>query len=332
MSSGNRRDFSNFEFSGEAKTQLGDCITTNNIVLSENWTVDPVTKAIRSVEPSQLGIRRSQTADQRGAALLIAAQQGRTDVVQDLLEIGANWQYTEFDEQTALFKAVQAGYLEVVELLLRDKQKRTFFVTRAERQWLDTPLHRAASGGKAEIARALIACHAPIEAIQRDGHTPLLVAAGHGNAAIVEMLLDCGANVHHENNNRGTVLHIASRQGHLDILRLLLDKDSSTSYLERRNLQGDTALFLAVLYRHVDCARLLIERGASVHAANNDQANVLHISVSNGMPFFLEEQLPKFSLSEINAKNRLGHTPLDVAHAQRRHRCINLVRARLAKG
>lgn len=332
MGGGDQTEISHIGMSGEAKAHFGDHINHYNYIVSGSWATNPDNHDIRSVEPGQLGIRRSRTADERGAALLVAAQQGRAEVVQELLDTGANWRFTEFDEQTALFKAVQSDSLEVVELLLRDKQKQTFFVTRAERQWLDTPLHRAASAGRRGIAKSLLSCHAPIEAVQRDGHTPLQLAVAHSKPAVVELLLEHGASIYHENNNRGTVLHMASRKGQLEILKLLLGKDSSTSYLERRNLQGDTALFLAVLFQHVDCARLLLQHGSSIHAANNDQSNILHLAVANAMPFFLEEQLPKFSLADVTAKNRLGHTPLDIAHAQQRHRCIKLLKTRLAEG
>eukprot|EP01138_Halocafeteria_seosinensis_P015868 gb/GECG01016193.1/.p1 GENE.gb/GECG01016193.1/~~gb/GECG01016193.1/.p1 ORF type:complete len:212 (+),score=24.79 gb/GECG01016193.1/:1-636(+) len=90
----------------------------------------------------------------------------------------------------------------------------------------DTPLHYAASHGKAQIVRTLIrefGADTDVENIL--GYTPLHYAAQNGNVAIVQVLTqEFGAKVESRDSMWGeTPLHFAASKGHCDIVRLLVE-------------------------------------------------------------------------------------------------------------
>lgn len=254
------RQYEAIDVEGGSTGIFGD---VNNSVISRDFIVNLVTRDIGR-HNSIKGLKRSGTADNKGHALLITCQQGYTDAVQQYLEDGANWRFTEQDEQTCLFKAVHAGHVEIVTLLLSDPERREKLLTKPDRQWLDTPLHRAAIQGHAEIVRILLSYDHPVDPLQRDGLTPLQLAVDKDHVNVVSLLISRGANVRHENYLRDSTLHLAARHGHIDTFQVILAKDSTSSFLEQRNIFGDTALFLTGLHDHVDSARLLIEHSASV--------------------------------------------------------------------
>ena len=56
-------------------------------------------------------------------------------------------------------------------------------------------LHSAAAKGHADVARALLAAGASVDAVDKQGSTPLHYAAFQGHAVVVTALLEAGASV-----------------------------------------------------------------------------------------------------------------------------------------
>ncbi len=56
-----------------------------------------------------------------------------------------------------------------------------------------TPLHEAASNGRAEIVDFLVTRGAVVDALDKTGWTPVFVASAKGHASVVELLLAYGA-------------------------------------------------------------------------------------------------------------------------------------------
>lgn len=127
-----------------------------------------------------------------------------------------------FDEggQSALYYAVGAHDLALVRALLdkgADPNGR-----RSEDSW--APLHAAASGGSAEIARLLIDRGATVGLISKDVPTPIEIAVGNDNNVVVTHLLARGADVHSVSENGGsTLLHsAATHSDNRELVELLL--------------------------------------------------------------------------------------------------------------
>ena len=77
-----------------------------------------------------------------------------------------------------------------------------------------TPLHYAASSGKAEIVQLLLEHYAYIDAASPNGSTPLMMAAMYGSPAAVNVLLDAGADPTLKNALGLTALDFANKAQH----------------------------------------------------------------------------------------------------------------------
>jgi ankyrin repeat protein len=74
----------------------------------------------------------------------------------------------------------------------------------------DTPLHLAARFGREDLAEALVATAADVEARNKLGEHPLHVAAAYGHPAVVKVLLAGHADVGARDRGGSTPLHAAA--------------------------------------------------------------------------------------------------------------------------
>ncbi|RYP39319.1 hypothetical protein DL768_010725 [Monosporascus sp. mg162] len=121
--------------------------------------------------------------------------------------------------QTPLSWAAEEGHREIVQLLL-DKGAEIDAKDNDGR----TPLWWAARNGHKEIVLLLLEKGAEIDAKGNISRTPLSWAAGKGHKEIVQLLLDKGAEIDSKNINGWTPLSWAAANGHKEIVQLLLDK------------------------------------------------------------------------------------------------------------
>lgn len=112
-----------------------------------------------------------------------------------------------------------------------------------------TPLHRAASGGTAEVVAALLDAGAEVEvrnAISFDASTPLHYAVMSNTPAVVKVLLDAGADVQAEHGFQGrTPLHFAAERDDdhaLEVVTVLLEAGAD---VRARTWGGATPLHYA---------------------------------------------------------------------------------------
>ena len=87
-----------------------------------------------------------------------------------------------------------------------------------------TPLHYAASGGHADIAKLLLDHSAYIDAESPNGTTPLMMAAMYGTPEVVKLLLSEGADRDHKNQLGMTALDFAKQGARPDALQMLQAK------------------------------------------------------------------------------------------------------------
>ena len=240
-------------------------------------------------------------ADDLGWALVLAILNKRNDIIDMLLEHGAqvddkNWSLIL--NQSPLIMAVETGDADVVQLLLKHGAKQGIEVIHmlsghgAHVNEIDLPsqppLVVAVEKGDADILKLLLEhgakqgiCRAIADAIFNKNaeiiqilseygaqdcfdEPPLLEAVEKGDADIVKLLLKYGANVDKKNLDGWTALMKASQKGDskLEIIELLLKHGAQ---VDLQNDDGESALIVAAQNSQAKLAiKLVREYGASV--------------------------------------------------------------------
>lgn len=152
-------------------------------------------------------------------ALQAASQRGHLNVVNRLLEIGAdvNAPPSERLGLTALQAAALGGHLTVVERLLEAGAE--VDAAPAPKEGL-TALQAAASVGHLGIVNKLLHFRAPL--FDRNGTTALERAANGGHAEVFDRLIAAGAISSANNHQLRRATSTAARSGHLDIMKRLV--------------------------------------------------------------------------------------------------------------
>jgi len=123
--------------------------------------------------------------DVGSTAIVRAADQGHTAIVQMLLEAGADGNHTNRDGKT--------------------------------------PLMAAANKGHTAIVQALLEIGADVHHVDKSGVTALMGCALNGHTETVQVLLKAGIDVHHQDEGGRTAPLFAAINGHTDIMQALLD-------------------------------------------------------------------------------------------------------------
>lgn len=247
------------------------------------------------------GMDPDVTGEHEATALMVAARNGKVDVLNLLIEAGA-----EVDATAFMIAALHAQ-TEVVRALLRAG------VDVNARVYKKTALTTAAVRGHAETVMALIAAGADVEARDAHGDTALVLAAreGHTRPAcedytnIVRALLDAGADANARFHGGGSVLVFAAYGGCIEMVHDLLRAGADVNV---RGRQGQTALHFASKKGYGEIAKDLIEAGADVNARDDLPWTVLIHAASQGHPEIVQALID--AGADVNAADRWDSTAL----------------------
>jgi len=156
--------------------------------------------------------------------------------------------------QTALFYAVDKGYLNIVRLLLQHRAS-----TAIKDVNDNTPLFGAIANNHHEVVKLLLDHKVDIEAKNKFETTPLMWAASRGNLPAVILLIDNAAQVNNKKFDGTTALMLAAQNGHLDTVEYLLNHGAK---LDMHTNRGRDALTYATDNGHLEVIIKLIEKGA----------------------------------------------------------------------
>ncbi|GAW25509.1 hypothetical protein SAMD00023353_0800260 [Rosellinia necatrix] len=241
--------------------------------------------------------------------LYFAAERGHLDVVNCLLQHGADKNSIDRRYETALFKPAGNGHIKVVDRLLSAGTD----ATKLDR-WQRTPLRFAAMRGQLEIVRMLLdRTEIKQDIPDCEGRTILHNAAAwlrEGQEEIIDIIFQHGANPDARDCDERTAIHAAieREQGEPPPTDVLLDRLVRGGVsIEARDKHGRTALRLAAATRNLTAVKFLLTAGA----APVNQS--LHLAVRSGdialvRPFL--EQRTKLDLAE---RDWDGNTPLHIA-------------------
>ncbi|XP_053315646.1 ankyrin repeat and SOCS box protein 3 [Spea bombifrons] len=153
-------------------------------------------------------------------ALHLAAKSGSLRCAQLLLQAGADPDEVTNEETTALFLAVEGGYIDIVKLLI--KNKANVNGPHSCSGW--NPLHQAAFMERTDILQLLLESGVDKECEDDFGITPVFIAAQYGKFESLNMLILHGANFNCQAKDKATPLFIAAQEGHAKCVELLLSK------------------------------------------------------------------------------------------------------------
>ncbi len=152
------------------------------------------------------------------SALFNAAHTGYPFLARLALAAGANvhaWDDAN-SQQTPLYIAALSDSCEVVQVLLNAGADKDAMDAKG-----NTPLIAAAAFGRACVADVLLKAGANREARNAEDQTALIVAAEKGHLDTVQVLLKAGADKDVQDHAKKTAADYARDHGHIDILYLL---------------------------------------------------------------------------------------------------------------
>lgn len=172
--------------------------------------------------------------------LHLAAADGNSMHISELLAAGADVNARDRQNQTPLHLAALSGEAQAVEQLLSAGAD----VTACDENG-NTALHAATKHcAPATCVDLLLAAGAEVNAANQSGETPLLLAAAHNSVPIVQRLLAAGADVNAVGDRASghSALHVAAARGDLAMVNVLLAAGADA---DARNCKRDTPLLCA---------------------------------------------------------------------------------------
>lgn len=203
---------------------------------------------------------------QRATPLHVAAENGGLQVINELLNAGADKEAQNRKGSTPLHIAAREGHEEIVKLLLERQAK---IEARDDEGW--TALHFGCQNGHTEVVNELLNAGANKEARTKKGWTPLHIAAREGHEEIIKLLLEREVRIEARDDEGQTALHFACQKGHEEVVIELLDAGADK---EAKTDTGLTPLHHAVIGEAAEIVLLLLRYQVDAECKTNQSAKV----------------------------------------------------------
>jgi ankyrin repeat protein len=227
----------------------------------------------------------------------------RGDVIQFLLDCGANLDIRSNDGKTALHWAADNNAMdtEILELILNSKA--AVFIDAKDNQG-NTPSHLAVANYNEHAMKLLLARKADVSITNKVGWTPLHIAAKLGEPGIVKLLLKAKIDVNAKDNEGRTPFFLAAANAHAwnDA-----SFDNGTPVAQRMGLAEYDA------DKHWKVIQLLAAHKSDINAKDSSGRTPMHVAAASG-----KIEVVKWLLghqANINARDNNGRTPLYMATA-----------------
>lgn len=296
-------------------------------------------------------IDQKTTSKISDTALMLAVEQQQQEMVNWLLNIGANLNVTKKDNgYTALMLAVSAKNVKIAELLLTKgadtninnslgyhpihlaalEQDIAMINLLAKHCNIDqksnnieqiTALCVATEEGKLESIKALIKLGADLNAPRASNNTlPLHIAFSKNYISIAKELIIAGAKIGNLNTNGETELHMAARiKDGVSIIEILINKGLD---INARNMGGGTPILVAAYNNNKNSVDLLLKSNANIDILDNHGRHVWHYAAVSGSLEVMEVIRAKVPV-DVKTKNTEQHTALWLAADQGKLELVN---------
>jgi ankyrin repeat protein len=276
---------------------------------------------------------------------MFAASHGYNDIIELMLEKGADVNFKGYENYTPLMDAVRSNNLETVKFLLekgadvnlKNKNNKTALLfswnediiklllehgadVNAKNQYGITFLYSAVYNGQDKFTDLAIKYGANPNVLSCYGESILFNAVKLKDTKILESLLSIkgiDVNIKNKDEDRETALLCAVKQYKIEHVKLLLDAGANPNTLTSRKMP---VLIYAIQYPQHVCdkekvVKLLLEAGADINIRNKDD---FYPDEINDTP--LITSVRKYSLNitnlllknkaNVNLKNKFGNTAL----------------------
>ena len=280
--------------------QLGQALSSEEILESN---LDLKTEINNTLSEAK------ETASVINSWFLEAVENNSPTKVKYYLSLGANINYSEKENKTALYIASKKGYTEIVDILLNHKNdagKYDVIVdSKTSIKW--TPLMVACYYGHMTIATKLIARGADINYQNNtDGFTPLMLAIWRGNTKTATKLL----------SYKNIDVNLATVTEKLTPLMLCLETPNSFghTFFDNRYLGCHIEADYFPLFK------LILSKNPDPNAKDVDGQTAVHKAAKN-RPFLLE--LLRTKKYKVEVKDNGGNTPLHFANLDCTHTLLD---------
>ena len=218
--------------------------------------------------------------DDLATPLIIAARDGKLDVVKFLLRYEANIEgrgTIKIDGQviencTALWFAAAKGHFDVVRLLIEQNAE----VDRRTSS-NSTPLRAAVFDGHLDIVRCLVENGADVNARNNFNSTPLMLTCHNGHLDVASYLVKHGANINLQDNAGHSCLHYASKRGDVQLVCELLALGAK----QTQNLNRLTPLLEASNDCNIEMVECFVNRPECSKEQRIDALELLGATIAN---------------------------------------------------
>lgn len=174
-------------------------------------------------------VRRKTSTEIGSTVLDFAADGKKLNVIDAILNKGADVNGKGKDGLTPLEFAAWAGNLDVAKLLISRGADVNLFGNRTEHNAGVSPLTAASCKGHIEVMELLLAHGVKIDMTNESGDTALMIASKEPQPKAVSWLIKNGANVNARGIHGNTALIYAAYNGRLDTIKILLDAGADPS-------------------------------------------------------------------------------------------------------
>lgn len=201
----------------------------------------------------------TQRSDTKRTALVMASRNGHSDVVNLLLQSGAQPEIVDKDGFNVLASAARYGQASVInrigERLVNKPTSLAKIIEQTDMQG-QSPLLVALRYGHDASAHALLQLGARVNVADDKGNTPLAMVCSRGHNTAIPVLLDApNCELERANKDKLTPLMLCCLEGNEEAMDMLLAFKANPS---TRGPEGKTALMLAAAAGHASLVRLLV--------------------------------------------------------------------------
>lgn len=241
------------------------------------------------------------------------AQHGNLEMIQLLVEFGANLNSSDNQGVTALMMAAKEGHFEAADLLVKSGAEINSTDSKGS-----TALVYAARSGHNDLLQLLLSCQWPC-GLDVTAREALVVAAKEGHLDVLETLINTVADVNQPCGLSGEVaLCSAALHGQLGSCQCLIKGHADVNLVSEKS--GLSPLFIAVKEGHYDIVDLLLNNGAKIEGCKQSPVSV---AAAEGQVGVLELLLTR--KADIEAKDHDGLTPVAFAVINGQTRALDLL-------